>query len=182
MPTQEDIKNRLSSLRERVNPNAPKEERPVETLKISRVKHVEVTVADLKAAINSNPDHVKALHYKKGIRGLTDDRTVTVEQQDLLALLDNKDIRVNRSVSEIEGDLYGVYEKEVVDKEPDPSDSQTPRSPSATPSNNPSGSNTPSEASRNPPDIATSSASASAAPASTTGQKIQTKPGSEKNP
>lgn len=55
-------------------------------------KHINVTVAELKAAARSNPGHTHADVYLKAVEGYTDDRTVDVAEVDLQALMQNREV------------------------------------------------------------------------------------------
>lgn len=61
-------------------------------------KHINVTVAELKAAAASNPEHSHADVYLKSVEGFQDDRTIDVAEVDLQALLQNREVVHTRTL------------------------------------------------------------------------------------
>lgn len=77
----------LSNLRKRAA-----EETPPSSHRHIRTKTVEATAAELVAASEANPDHPVAKEYLKATEKFRPAMSLFVDQIDLLALLDNKEV------------------------------------------------------------------------------------------
>ena len=86
MSTDSTIKDLLSQ----AQGTAPAAISPVRTEIVSLMT---VTGAQLRAAVNSQPNHPKAKDYAKALESLRDTDEVQVDKQDILALLQNKTVK-----------------------------------------------------------------------------------------
>jgi hypothetical protein len=66
---------------------------------------MQVTVKELKEAAEKYPEHEKAQVYLKGVRNLPDDKVVTVDREDLVAVLEN--LKVEEKV-DTDGDVSTI--------------------------------------------------------------------------
>src|SRR5210317_1482120 len=82
----------LNKLKSRM---ASGEELEADVITVHQGKNFRVRVGELKEAIKAHPDHPSAQAYAKGIRNLKDDHMLVVDQTDLEALIDGKEVLVN---------------------------------------------------------------------------------------
>jgi hypothetical protein len=85
------LEERLQALRQNVK-NPPEAGKRVDPVKVIRAKMFKSTAGSLRAAADSNPDHPVAAAFRKGLRGLPDNKEVTVHHVDVEALLDDLDV------------------------------------------------------------------------------------------
>lgn len=86
----------LNSLRDRLDSSA--ESSVPDAILLDRVhtKKTEVTVGELRAAIDNNPRHEVAIVYARATKGMESTETVLVETIDLQALLDNSTVAMQK--------------------------------------------------------------------------------------
>jgi len=102
--------------------------KPVTGMNIQYAKCVQVTIAELKDAIDANSTHPVAEVYAEAIMNRKDHEKVVVDQEDILALCENKDVKVEFTIDD-EG--HTIVKKTAVDK-PSTSKPTTPKPAEAT--------------------------------------------------
>ncbi len=139
-----DLTEKLKKLKKDLDSNAAGKTNRVEIepLKVNRARHFKTDASTLRAAIEANPTHPVALAFTKGVRGLPDNKVVTVEHVDLEALLDDKNVELNEEEIEIDGDRHIAQVKRLgtkrtkkdkeADADPQGPDFATSLSPSST--------------------------------------------------
>lgn len=120
----EDLKKRLSGELPEVG----------ETIVVHEQSSFRVSVAELKEAIATHPDHPVGKVYAKAVRHLKDDAFVVVDRADVEGLIDNREVQtiVDRSEEGVE-----TRRKEVAvaaKNAPPPDDSKKEAAKNATPS------------------------------------------------
>lgn len=94
-PTSGDV---IRDLLARVKAEPIESGNDVSPLEVHSRPHIQITVAELKAAIAANPGHHTAVDFSKGVRNLPDTYSIIVERPDLEGLLTNKTVVVLKNV------------------------------------------------------------------------------------
>lgn len=84
----------------------------------SPIKHIEeptfkTTAGKLRRLVASNPDHPKSAAFRKAVKGMVDDYPVVVEQIDLQAILENRDVLNTEEERVIDDEKVIVHKKKL---------------------------------------------------------------------
>lgn len=109
--------NTVDNLRQRLSQPSPESQDQSVGMAVHKTALIAVTVGEIKAALEVQPNHPAAKAFTKAIRGYGDDHRLYVEKADLQGLLDNREVVVNRSTEADEfGTVSEVREKSLGEK------------------------------------------------------------------
>lgn len=113
----------VDDLRARLNAKVqPKQASAIE-LPVQKARMFNLTVGQLRATCEANKDHPLAADKIESVKGMADHEEVICERIDIEAILDNKDVFIERRLQVIDGKDVTTVEKKLVDfkrEEPNP--------------------------------------------------------------
>ena len=68
---------------------------PPDRPRVHKCDNVKVTAGELRKAIAVNPDHPNAIAFSKGVASLPDDCKLGVEKEDILGLIEDRDVHTD---------------------------------------------------------------------------------------
>lgn len=108
------LRQKLNELTERMADKSNPSGTQSSNMKVEKLKPFRLTVAELRAAAASNPEHEKSIIFEKACKGKSPNDVIVVDRNDLTAVLENKTVIVKTSKVNIGGDEHPLEEKMVV--------------------------------------------------------------------